>query len=402
MALSQRSFEAQASATSGVPGGRAAPAATQRSVEIQASETAPLPTPPRPTAPAAQGADLGNSAALDQWRGLALVLVLISHGFYFTNRVHGIGRVGVNLFFFISGILVFRSLAKAREATPWQRALGFWKRRLRRLYPAMASFLVAMAPIVFLGRYLPTEAGQADFSKFLGYWPFSILYLTNYVNAPISLGHLWSVSCEMQFYLLGPLIFMVGGSTTRRRFLVWGALLLLLLLAGAAEPWFARRYSDLVKYSFQCAVWPMMLGFWGEYQKVWLERVTRPWARALACLGVAMLAASLVLILFGGEMKKLVIMAGTFVMAPCYLNYLAGRSIPGWAGRGLGWIGERTYSIYMWQQPFSIAGFLPLKLHALGALVSIWVGGAWFYLFERPFLSSSRRAWIAKSPTPGA
>src|SRR5215469_4204546 len=50
------------------------------------------------------------SIALDQWRGFALLLVLVSHGFFFTNMVNGIGRIGVNIFFFISGILVFRSL----------------------------------------------------------------------------------------------------------------------------------------------------------------------------------------------------------------------------------------------------------------------------------------------------
>ena len=66
----------------------------------------------------ASSGSLGNSVALDQWRGLALVFVLVSHGFYFTERVHGIGRVGVNLFFFISGVLVFRSLAKSRATTP--------------------------------------------------------------------------------------------------------------------------------------------------------------------------------------------------------------------------------------------------------------------------------------------
>src|SRR5207237_1796703 len=43
---------------------------------------------------AVRSRSLGNSAALDQWRGLALVLVLISHGFYFTGRVHGVGRIG--------------------------------------------------------------------------------------------------------------------------------------------------------------------------------------------------------------------------------------------------------------------------------------------------------------------
>jgi hypothetical protein len=40
----------------------------------------------------------GNSTALEQRRGFALLLVLIFHGFFFTNQVNGVGRVGVNLF----------------------------------------------------------------------------------------------------------------------------------------------------------------------------------------------------------------------------------------------------------------------------------------------------------------
>ena len=60
----------------------------------------------QPAASPSADAAAGNSAALDQWRGLALVLVLISHGLFFTSRVPGervpgLGRVGVNLFFFI-------------------------------------------------------------------------------------------------------------------------------------------------------------------------------------------------------------------------------------------------------------------------------------------------------------
>ena len=51
-----------------------------------------------------------NSVTLDQWRAIALILVLISHGLYFTNLVNGVGRVGVNLFFSISRILPCRSL----------------------------------------------------------------------------------------------------------------------------------------------------------------------------------------------------------------------------------------------------------------------------------------------------
>src|SRR5438045_4879572 len=92
----------------------------------------------------AKGVSLGNSASLDQLRGLALVLVLVSHAFYYTGRVHGSGRVGVNLFFFISGILVFRSLSKDKGTSKWERGAEFWKRRLIRLYPALLTYVVAV------------------------------------------------------------------------------------------------------------------------------------------------------------------------------------------------------------------------------------------------------------------
>jgi peptidoglycan/LPS O-acetylase OafA/YrhL len=60
-------------------------------------------------------------------------------------------------------------------------------------------------------------------------------------------------------------------------------------------------------------------------------------------------------------------------------------------GQAMKWLGERTYSIYLWQEPFTICNYLPNLLQPAGALVSIAVGGLWFHLFERPFLSASRR-----------
>src|SRR5271169_1008455 len=98
-----------------------------------------------------------GSEALDQWRGLALILVLISHGFFFTGRVNGAGRVGVNLFFFISGILVYRSLVRG-AGDGWKIAGSFWWRRLRRMYPALIAYvLTMMLAVVFLQR-LPGQS----------------------------------------------------------------------------------------------------------------------------------------------------------------------------------------------------------------------------------------------------
>src|SRR5581483_12088317 len=149
--------------------------------------------------PASSG---GNSTALDQWRGLALVFVLISHGFHFTGRVDGIGRVGVNLFFFISGVLVFKSLTGHRDATNRERAMHFWHRRLRRLYPALLAYLIAMIPIVYLLQNVPDAITASPRDYWRGF-PFALIYGINYwpPAAAMSLGHLWSVACAMQFGL---------------------------------------------------------------------------------------------------------------------------------------------------------------------------------------------------------
>src|SRR5215210_4343936 len=128
-----------------------------------------------------------SSFALDQWRGIALLLVLVSHGFYFTDRVHGAGRVGVNLFFFISGLLVYRSLRR-------RNGFDFLRRRLKRLYPALFAYVALMLPVTL----------ALDGGAYLRHVPPALAYTMNYdaAEAPIALGHLWSIACEMQFYAL--------------------------------------------------------------------------------------------------------------------------------------------------------------------------------------------------------
>lgn len=329
-----------------------------------------------------------NSTALDQWRGLALVFVLVSHGFYFTDRVNGFGRVGVNLFFFISGILVFRSLAKKKDQSPLERSRAFWKSRLRRLYPAMLGYVLAMAPVVYVMQSHERSLPMPDFSDYLKTIPLALGYVVNFAPAmPMALGHLWSVSCEMQFYLLAPLIFFAGGVTERRRNLVWGGLLITLTGMGMAQP----HFGEGRKYEFEFAVWPMMLGFFFEYKKSLFFLLS---ARLLS-LGIA-----LALTLFGvasaamiatGRFKNVVIALGAIMFVPCFNSYIRGRCLRGPLGSFFAWIGARTYSIYLWQQPLTICKYLPNLLHPVGAAAAVVLGGIWFRWLERPFLSAKRR-----------
>jgi peptidoglycan/LPS O-acetylase OafA/YrhL len=336
-----------------------------------------------------------GSIALDQWRGLALVLVLINHGFFFTNRVAGAGRIGVNLFFFISGILSYRSLAHRSSENTWNLIRSFWWRRLRRLYPALIAYVFTMLiAVVFLQR-LPNRQALSDLGSYLRYLPYVLTYTINYTaHRPLALWHLWSLACEMQFYTVAPLIFLLGGKGVYRRTLVFGAIALGFAAFGLIYPLRSPHY-ELVKYHFELAAWPMMVGFACEFAKRWFSMISRVYVNACFGLGAAALIIALIAMLFGLGMKIFVVATGGFLLFPCMLAYVFGLPLPGRPGKYLAWIGERTYSIYLWQEPLTICFFLPPILHPLGALLSIPVGALSFRIFEKPFLSAGRARQVS-------
>ena len=161
---------------------------------------------------------------------------------------------------------------------------------------------------------------------------------------------------------------------------------MILMGLGAVQPLIGKW-----KYHFEFAVWPMMLGFCCEYLRDWFLHISRRLVTLALWLSIAICGTAMILMLFGMEMKITVIAVGALLLVSCLLAYLFGRPMPGNIGRGMKWMGERTYSIYLWQQPFTICDFLPNMLHPIGSLVAVAVGGVWFYFFERPFLSAGRR-----------
>jgi peptidoglycan/LPS O-acetylase OafA/YrhL len=334
------------------------------------------------------------SIALDQWRGFAILLVLVSHGLFFTDLVNGVGRIGVNIFFFISGILVFRSL-NTSLGTPWTVARGFWMRRLRRLYPALAVYVAVMLALTPLLQHLRNLPPYSDFSTYLRSLPWALFYGIDYFPMHArSLGHLWSLACEVQFYALAPIFFFLGGRSRARRVWVFGGLALAFCAYGLLHTVWAVNIED-GRYHFEVAAWPMMLGFFCESVKRWFLKIPLPVARLILVLGGMALGFSLVIMAFGIQMKVFVVAAGALLVWPCFISYLFGFALPGRAGEFVSWAGARSYSIYLWQQPLTICGYLPHMLQPLGSAASMVLGGISFRLFETPFLTRSRRKSLA-------
>jgi len=141
---------------------------------------------------------LGHVKALDGFRGLAIIGVLLLH-----FGLVSCGWVGVQIFFVLSGFLITSILLADRHLTFGAYLKRFYWRRSLRIFPLYFGYLaVITAAFVVAGVPAPFER----------YWPYLYSYTFNYValrpgyNPGIFFGHLWSLSIEEQFYLLWPAI----------------------------------------------------------------------------------------------------------------------------------------------------------------------------------------------------
>ena len=147
--------------------------------------------------------------ALDGLRALAVLAVLLYHGN--VSWAHG-GYFGVDAFFVLSGFLITGLLLAEWRDEGGINFKQFWVRRARRLLPALALVVVAVA--VYAARYaMPIELHQLrrDALSTIGYvanWSQIFAHQSYFEQfaAPSALKHTWSLAIEEQFYLVWPLL----------------------------------------------------------------------------------------------------------------------------------------------------------------------------------------------------
>ena len=148
---------------------------------------------------------------VDGLRAIAVMLVLIFHAF--PQALPG-GFIGVDVFFVISGFLITgiitRELALGRFSL-----LGFYDRRIRRIFPALIVVLAAPWSLGWLWM-LPAafaQLGSDAFASAAFFANIALLLQSGYFDiesARKPLLHLWSLGIEEQFYLFWPLLLMLA------------------------------------------------------------------------------------------------------------------------------------------------------------------------------------------------
>lgn len=224
------------------------PPADQQSAAGTGTGAPPADREPADTAPRDLPQVSGHIEALDGIRAIAALLVLVFHvgvetGAALAPGVLGAlvatGEMGVPLFFALSGLLLYRPWVRsALDGTPAPRAGLYLRRRALRVLPAY--WIVAVAALLLWSReHLDSVQTWVE-----------VLTLTFVFNTdpwwvgtgPYGLGQMWSLSVEVCFYALLPVIGLLtaraaaraGGDPdrrARRMFLCLAALTAVALLA---------------------------------------------------------------------------------------------------------------------------------------------------------------------------
>ncbi|MEN9596315.1 MAG: hypothetical protein RL236_749, partial [Pseudomonadota bacterium] len=148
---------------------------------------------------------------IDGLRAVAILLVIIFHAF--PKFLRG-GFIGVDIFFVISGYLITSIILKNQSQNNFS-LLDFYSRRIKRIFP---SLIVVLTFCLVAGWYILLGNEYELLGKHIA---AGSVYISNFVLQSESgyfdidselkpLLHLWSLAIEEQFYLVFPLMLIVG------------------------------------------------------------------------------------------------------------------------------------------------------------------------------------------------
>lgn len=321
---------------------------------------------------------------LDGIRAIAVIMVLAYH---LKLALFKSGFLGVTVFFVLSGYLITGILISEVEEEGTIDLKNFWLRRIRRLVPAVMSMAVVIIFVSAVVNRIIFTKGCKDFlASVLGFnnW-WQIFNKVSYFEAagvPSPFTHCWSLAIETQFYLIYPLILLGiyklvksrGEGRAKRGLLFAGVTLLLALISVILmivlfDP---QQDASRVYYGTDTRAFSLLFGallaiLW-EYQMV----PRRLSASVNMVLGSVSFAVLLVMTIAINGSSNFWYRGGQFVgtiLTVLVIYTVSGRKT--WLSRFLSnpvlkWIGDRSYSIYLWHYPI-------ILLISKGIKASWWI-----------------------------
>jgi peptidoglycan/LPS O-acetylase OafA/YrhL len=317
--------------------------------------------------------------SLDGLRAISVSLVLVGHLARSGRTPHFLSVYafsGVRMFFVISGYLITTILMSEHVRTSTVNLREFYIRRAYRILPAAGVFMTVATVLCW------HELRWIDIGAML-------LYLVNYDGGkPWMIGHLWSLGVEEQFYLLWP-------SALRQwyRYRVFILLSVVVTTPIFRAPCYHFHVLDGGGTTFLALADVLAIGCLLAIYGSRIPKINSWWAAAMLV--------AIVLIPYYPAISPLKTLFRLFVLDPIMNCTMAGLLLHAVRAQyrflniaPIVWLGQISYSLYLWQQPFF---FAPPGEPAYKLVVGVGLACLSYYLVEKPVLGLREKRNIPRS-----
>ena len=343
--------------------------------------------------------------------GLRAVAVLVVVAYHAGFAEFAGGFIGVDVFFVISGFLITSLLLNERIINGRIDLREFYARRIRRLLPISTAVLaVSTMSALFI---LPSTSFSSLGTDVIAAAGFVVNMLfaargTDYLAGdadPSIFQHYWSLAVEEQFYLAWPgllAVISLNAKRVRRRLapimvLVIAASFFASLTFTSSTPTWS--YFGLHTRAFELGIGALLAATWPSIER-WApsRRAVLSWLGIIGIVISVPLASSVSE--FPGWVAAVPVLSTAAVI--CGGNSLRFGAVAILRVRMLQWVGERSYSLYLWHWPIlvltaaAVERPLTWRETALALIAAFAISALGYRFIEHPLRRSQR---LTRLPT---
>lgn len=340
---------------------------------------------------------------LDGLRAIAVIAIIIYH---LNPKWLSGGFLGVDTFFIISGYLITSLLIREYHHTGTIDLLHFWKRRIKRLLPAVLFLLSIVLIYTLLFEPSIIKSVKQDTLAALFYvsnWWYIFHHVSYFDSFKVMpLKHLWSLAIEEQFYVLWPVLLMLllRIKKLKNHFLLViliGSLISLILMILIAEP---NVDNSRVYFGTDTRLQTLLLGVLLAY--IWppfrlKQQIITPLKIGIETIGCISIALLIYLMCTVSSNDNWLYFGGIYLISLISLPVIASAVHPSTllskmlSNRLFIWIGQRSYSLYLWHYPVIsfmskhfIQGQIPFYIILLEIILTLLLAECSYRYIEVP------------------
>lgn len=314
------------------------------------------------------------------------------------------GFVGVDFFFVISGFVVSLTMAEYRGQQLGPFILGFYRRRITRVVPALLLFVLLalfLSNTLMPSSFLLSNSNKTGLLALIGMSNIFLWQSAGDYFAPTSeynfFTHTWSLATEEQFYLIYPVIgFMIISVTSHpaRRSIGLSILFALALVSIAACALLTKSANNFAFYMLVTRFWELAAGAVLYHMKFRALKVQNgaPWAVLMLFLLTASFFAP-VYLSFPFPAAIPAVLTAALLIHTCMNcpDSLTSRSL---SIQPIAYIGDISYSLYLWHWFFVVlarwtVGLDTAPIMILVLILSIGAAVISFHGVENPVRRAS-------------